>query len=73
MGAMQATREGSCNGKGSSHNVIWTIEVLCCMETLLQVLLGTVKDFIGYIFSLYFCCLTYFVSIIEFGKAKSAS
>ena len=29
-----------------------------CIETLLQVLLGTVKDFIEYIFSLYFCCLT---------------
>ena len=36
------------------------------------VLLGTVKDFIGYLFSLYFCCFTYFVSI-EIGKGISVS
>ena len=36
------------------------------------VLLGTVKEFIGYLFSLYFCCFAYFVSI-QFGKGKRAS
>ena len=40
-------------GKAGSHYVI----LLYC-ETLLQVLLGTVKDFIGYLFSLYYCCFT---------------
>ena len=33
--------------------------------------LGTVEDFIGYLFSLYYCCFTCFVSI-ENGKAKSS-
>ena len=55
-------KRGSCNGKRSSHYVIWTIEVLCYIETLLQVLLGTVKDFIGYLFFLYYCCFTCFLS-----------
>ena len=35
-------------------------------------LLGTVKDFIGFLFSLYFCCFTYFVST-EIGKGKTVS
>ena len=39
-------------GKAGSHYVI----LLYC-ETLLQVLL---KDFIGYLFSLYYCCFTCF-------------
>ena len=38
-------------GKAGSHFVI-----LLYYETLLQVLLGTVKDFIGYLFSLYYWC-----------------
>ena len=57
---------GKDGGRGShSHYVImlyWNFVVL----------LDTVKDFIGYLFSLYFCCFTYFVSI-EIGKGKSAS
>ena len=44
----------------------------CCIETLLQVLLGIVNYFIGYyLFSLYYCCFTCFVSI-EIGKTESA-
>ena len=50
-------------GKGDSHYVNY-----CYIETLLQVLLGIVIDFIGFPFSLYYCC---FVSI-EIGNAKSA-
>ena len=48
-------------GKGGFHYVIllhWN-------------LLGTVKYFIGYLSSLYYCCLNCFISI-EIGKAKSA-
>ena len=40
-------------GKADSHYVI----LLYC-ETFLQLLLGTVKDFIGYRFLLYYCCFT---------------
>ena len=50
---------------GGSHYVImlyWNFIVI----------LGTVKDFIGYLFSLYFCCFIYFVSI-AIGKGKSGS
>ena len=56
---------GILMGKGGSRYVIllyWNFIVL----------LDTVKGFIGYLFSLYFCCFTYFVSI-EIGKGKSAS
>ena len=41
----------------------------CCVEPLL---LGTVKDFIGYALSLNYCCFTCFV-FTEIDKAKSAS
>ena len=62
--AIKATRREHFNGKGVSHYY--------CVETLLQVLLGTVSYFIGYyLFSLYYCPSTCFVSI-EIGKAKSA-
>ena len=51
---MQVTKRElfSCR-EGRSHYVI----LLYC-ETLLQVLLSTVKDFTGYLFSLYYCCFT---------------
>ena len=58
---MQATRE----------RLIWGRRVLCCIETLLLVLLGTAKDFTEYLFSLYYCCFNYFLSI-AIDKAKSA-
>ena len=38
--------------------LLCTYVILLYCETLLQVLLGTVKDFIGYLFSLYYCCFT---------------
>ena len=61
--AMQVTRGRAVfMEKRASHYVKY-----CYIENLLQVLLGTAKDFIGYLFSLYYCC---FVSI-EIGKAKS--
>ena len=51
-------------GKAGSHCVM----LLFC-ETL-YVLLGTVKNFIGYLFSLYYCCFNCFIST-EIGKVKS--
>ena len=51
--AMQVTKSGTLFiGKVGSRYVI----LLYC-ETLLQFLLG-VKDFIGYLFSRYYCCFT---------------
>ena len=64
--AMQTSRRG-CNFNGrrvGSHYMQY-----CCVEPLL---LGNVKDFIGYLLSLNNCCFTCFVST-EIDKAKSAS
>ena len=52
-------------GKGASPYVI-----LLNWNFIIKVLLGTVKDFMGYLFSLYYCGFTCFVSI-EIGFAKS--
>ena len=46
--------------------------ILTICNTAETLLLGTLKDFIGYLLSLNFCCFTCFVST-EIGKAKSAS
>ena len=53
-------------GKEVSHYVT----LLYC-ETLLSLLMGTVKDFRTYLFSLYYCCFTCFVSN-DIGKTKNA-
>ena len=67
--AMQTTREDQdyfYREGGSSYYVI----ILCC-ETLLLVFRGTVKGYVGHLFSLYYSCFTCFVSI-QIGKVKSA-
>ena len=59
--AMQTTREDEdyfYREGGSSYYVI----ILCC-ETLLLAFRGTVKGYVGHLFSLYYSCFTCFVSI----------
>ena len=48
----------NCGWRKSQKRGTYVIMLYC--ETLLQVLLGTytVTDFIGYLFSLYYCCFT---------------
>ena len=53
---MQVTKGGSFHREGRFSLCKYVILLYC--ETLLQDLLGTVKDFIGYLFSLYYCCFT---------------
>ena len=61
--AMQATRGGSFYGEG---------EFSLCNAVVLKLYLslnGTVKDFIGYLISLYYSCFTCFI-FIEISRPK---
>ena len=63
---------GNASHKGKRRGqYLWRMVVICCAETLLSVLQGSAKDFRRYVFSLYYCCFTCFVSI-DIGKTNSA-
>ena len=66
----KVTYKGGNASQKWRRQFLWGSGVVCCIETLLQVFLGTIKDLIGYHFFLYYCCFTCVVSI-GIGKAKS--